>query len=240
MNRRSRGVALLLVIWLLAVLTLTLGSLVTVVRQELQLSRWQREHTRAVWAAQAGLALAVRALREPQPERRWIADGRLQLLSFEGTTLQLRVRSERGKLDLNLAASNDLARLALQEGATAEQAQALAAALAARRLESAPPLRTLEELRPWAGMSEVLYQRMAPQLTLWSGVALPEPAFASPALREALGLAAVNAQGVDPGPVFSVEAIAVRPDGFSAVVSSTVLLSIEQSTRPFRVLRYSE
>jgi len=237
---RSSGVALLLVIWLLAVLSLTLGSLVAVVRQELQLSHWQREHTHAVWAAQAGVALAVRALLDPRPERRWIADGRLQLLSFEGVALQVRVHSERGKLDLNLAASDDLARLALRLGASAIQAQALAASLATRRLEAAPPLRLPEEIRAWPGMSEPLYLHLAPHLTVWSGLAHPEPAFASPELRQALGLAAVNPQAADPGPILSIETIALSPGGISAVVDTTVLLSIEQGTRPYRVLRYSE
>lgn len=240
MKGRSSGVALLVVIWLLAVLSLTLGSLVAVVRQELQLSHWQREHTRAVWAAQAGVALAVRALRDPRQERRWIADGRLQVLSFEGVSLQVRVRSERGKLDLNLAASNDLARLALRLGASAIQAQALAAALAARHLEAAEPLRLAEEIRAWPGMSEALYLRLAPHLTVWSGLARPEPAFASPELRQALALAAVNPRDADPGPILAIETIALSPGGICAVVDTTVLLSIEQGTRPYRVLRYSE
>ena len=240
MRHRSGGVALLVVIWLVAVLSLTLGSLVAVVRQELQLSHWQREHTRAVWAAQAGVALAVRALRDPRAERRWVADGRLQMLSFDGTTLQVRVRSERGKLDLNLAPSAALARIAQGQGATPGQARSLAASLDARRLDNAPPLRLIEEIRAWPGMSEPLYQQLAPHLTVWSGLERPEPAFASPALRQALGLAAVNPQNVDPGPIIGIQTIALRPGGISAVLDSTVLLSIEQGTRPYRVLRYSE
>lgn len=240
MKYRSRGVALLLVIWLLALLTLMLGALVGAVRQELRLSQWQREHTRAVWAADAGLALAVRGLREPLPARRWIADGRLQTLEFDGAVLRVRVRSEYGKLDLNTASGADLTRIAVRLGASAEQARQLATGLANQRLAGVPPLRALEEIRPWPGMTGALYERLLPHLTLWSGLPRPDPAFATEALRQALGLADASPEGGDPGPIVTVHSLALRPHGFSAQIHGTVLLSIEQGPRPFRVIRYSE
>ena len=240
MKRRSQGIALLLVIGLLALLTLMMSGLVGAVRQELRLGQWQREHTRAVWAAEAGLALAVRGLREPVPARRWIADGRAQALEFDGAALQIRVRSERGKLDLNVASATDFARVALGLGATAAQSRQLAATLSGERSEDRPPLRALEEMRSWPGMTGALYARLLPEVTLWSGLASPDPAFASESLRQALGLPRVAAQGSDPGPIVTIHSQAIRPHGFSAQIHGTVLLSIEQGPRPFRVLRYSE
>lgn len=240
MKRRSQGIALLLVIGLLALLTLMMSGLVGAVRQELRLGQWQREHTRAVWAAEAGLALAVRGLREPVPARRWIADGRAQALEFDGAVLRIRVRSERGKLDLNVASAADFARVALGLGATAAQSRQLAAALSGERGDDRPPLRALEEMRDWPGMTGALYVRMLPEITLWSGLARPDPAFASEPLRQALGLPRVAAQGSDPGPIVTIHSLALRPHGFSAQIHGTVLLSIEQGPRPFRVLRYSE
>lgn len=240
MKRRPQGIALLLVIWLLAMVSLMLGGLLTVVGQELRLSLWQREHTRAIWAAEGGMALAVRGLREPSPARRWIADGRLNALDLDGTRLQIRVRSERGKLDLNTASGSDLARVVVQLGATREQAQALAATLEQRRTGIDKPIRALEELCSWPGMNAALFAELAPELTLWSGLARPEPAFASPALRQALGLAYARAEGSDPGPILSIQSTAIAQGGISAAIDSTVLLSIEQNSRPFRVLRYSE
>ncbi|CAG8871114.1 hypothetical protein PS627_04294 [Pseudomonas fluorescens] len=231
---------MLLVIGLLALLTLMLSGLVGAVRQELRLGQWQREHTRAQWAAEAGLALAIRGLREPVPARRWIADGRLQALEFDGAALRIRVRSERGKLDLNVVTAADFARVALGLGASAGQARQLAAALSAERGDDRPPLRALEEIRSWPGMTSALYARMLPEVTLWSGLASPDPAFASATLRHALGLPRLAAEGSDPGPVLTIQSLAIRPHGFSAQIHGTVLLSIEQGPRPFRVLRYSE
>lgn len=231
---------MLLVIWLLAILSLMLGGLVGAVRQEARLGQWQREHTRAIWAAQAGLALAIQGLRDPRQERRWVADGRAQVSRFDEATLQTRVRSERGKLDLNVATEADLMRLAAGLGAAPVQARQLSMAMSAHRLQDSSPLRVIEEILPWPGMTPELYERLAPELTLWSGLSRPEPAFASAAMRQALGLAYADAVGSDPGPILTIHSVAVRPNGFSVTIYSTVLLSSEQSLRPFRVLRYSE
>jgi general secretion pathway protein K len=239
MKRRNQGVALLLVIWLLAMVSLMLGGLLTVVRQEMRLSLWQREHTRAIWVAEGGMALAVRALETPDASRRWIADGRLQALELDGVHIQVRVRSERGKLDLNMASSEDLARVVTGLGGTPDQARTLAAQLTQRRA-SGDPIRVLEEVCLWSGMNVTLFGVLAPQLTLWSGLPRPDPAFASPAMRQALGLSYVRAEGSDPGPIVSIHSVAIGQGGISATIDSTVLLSIEQNSRPFRVLRYSE
>lgn len=239
MKSRSQGVALLLVIWLLAMVSLMLGGLLTVVRQEMRLSHWQREHTRAIWVAEGGMALAVRAMKTPDASRRWIADGRLQALELDGVRIQVQVRSERGKLDLNMASSGDLARVVMGSGGTQDQARALAAQLTQRRT-SGDPIRALEELCLWPGMDAALFALLAPQLTLWSGLPRPEPAFASPVMRQALALPYVRAEGSDPGPIVNIRSVAIVTGGISATIDSTVLLSIEQNSRPFRVLRYTE
>jgi general secretion pathway protein K len=239
MKRQHCGLALIMVVWLLAMTSLMLGGLVTVVRQESQLSLWQREHTRAIWAAEGGLALAVRGLTDPLPTRRWVADGRAYWVDFDGTRLSIRVRSERGKLDLNAVSAKDLMRVVVSLGGTAEQARAFAAQMSQRRLEQAP-IRALEETGNWPGMNRALYDRVAPELTLWSGLPRPDSVFASPTVRQVLNLVASSAEGVDPGPVLAIESRALTSSGFSAVISSTVLLSIEQNSQPFRVLSYSE
>jgi len=239
MNRAQQGMALLLVLWAMALLAMLLGTLVVEVRQQARLGLWQTEHTRASLAAEAGLNLAVRALTDADPPRRWVADGRVQALRFDDATLQVSVRSERGKLDLNAAAAADFARLV--EALGSGQGRALAAALEQRRDGNQPPLRALEELRDLPGMSTALYQALVPDVTVWSGQESPDPAFASPVLQRALGLPRVAALAGDPGQVLSIRSQAQLPDGFTAVIDSTVLLSpMENGARPFRVVRYNE
>lgn len=67
--RRQRGAALLLVLWVLALLSVLLGGLAGWVQLESRQALWHRQHTQTVLAAQAGVALAM-------ADRHWIADGR--------------------------------------------------------------------------------------------------------------------------------------------------------------------
>lgn len=240
MSRRQKGVALLLVLWALAMLTVLMTGLLAMVRQESQLGRWQREHTRALMAANAGVSVAIRALKDPVQRKQWVADGRSQNLQFDDAVMQVSVRSERGKLDLNAAQASALGRLVITLGASREQAASLASSLNASRAVGAAPLQVLEELRLLPGMTERLYTQLLPNVTLWSGLDSPQPELATEPLRQALGLPQMSAQNVDVGPIVSIRSAARLADGVSAVIQTTVLLSTNDGVRPYRVLRYSE
>ena len=238
---RQRGVALLLVLWAVATLSLLLGGLAGWVQLETRQALWQRQHTQALLAAQAGMNLALQSLLDLNHRPRWIADGRAVPLAFDDARMVVSVSSERGKLDLNAASNEDITRVAQACGADRDQATRLGRALQARRDGSAAPLRVIEELRQVPGMTQRLYQRMAPEVTLWSGLARPDAAFASPLLRSALNLPQQTALGTDPGSVLSIDSQAQLPDGVVARLQTTVLLSpSEGNAQPYRVLRWQE
>lgn len=232
--RRQRGAALLLVLWVLALLSVLLGGLAGWVRPESRQALWHRQHTQTVLAAQAGVALAM-------ADRHWIADGRERLLTFDDAQLHVSLRSERGKLYLVNAEAHDLTRLALACGASPAQAAQVAKALDARRKQGLAPFRVLEEVRQLPGMSQALYRQLLPELTLWSDLDRPAPAFASALMRQALNLPQQSAQGADPGEVLVVDSRAQRPGGYEARLQVTVLLSpTEDGAQPYRVLRWQE
>lgn len=238
---RQRGVALLLVLWAVATLSLLLGGLAGWVQLETRQALWQRQHTQALLAAQAGMNLALQALVDGNHRPRWIADGRAVPLAFDDARIVLSVSSERGKLDLNAASNEDITRVAQACGADRDEAIRLGRALEARRDGRAAPLRVIEELRQVPGMTQHLYQRMAPEVTLWSGLSRPDAAFASPLLRSALDLPKQTATGTDPGSVLSIDSQAQLPDGVIARLQTTVLLSpSEGNAQPYRVLRWQE
>jgi len=240
-RQRQRGVALLLVLWALALLSVLLGGLAAWVQLESRQALWQRQHTQALLAAEAGLNLAVQGLSDPQQRKRWVADGRTVTLRFDDAQLRVSVRSERGKLDLNSAPASDIARLAQACGATRDQATAMAQLIEGRRGGNSAPLRVIEEVRQLPGMSQALYSQLLPQVTLWSGLDRPDPAFASALLRRALNLPNQSAVGADPGEVLVIDIHAQRPGGFHAELQTTVLLSpSEGSAQPYRVLRWQE
>lgn len=232
--RRQRGAALLLVLWVLALLSVLLGGLAGWVQLESRQALWHRQHTQTVLAAQAGVALAM-------ADRHWIADGRERLLTFDDAQLHVSLRSERGKLYLVNAEAHDLTRLALACGASPAQAAQVAKALDARRKQGLAPFRVLEEVRQLPGMSQTLYRQLLPELTLWSDLDRPAPAFASALMRQALNLPQQSAQGADPGEVLVVDSRAQRPGGYEARLQVTVLLSpTEDGAQPYRVLRWQE
>lgn len=239
--KHQRGVALLLVLWVLALLSLLLGGLAGWVQLQTRQAAWHRQHTQTALAAEAGVALVMQALADPQQRKQWVADGREVPLVFDDAHLRVGLRSERGKLYLNSAEPADFARVALACGATQAQASRLAKDLENRRNLGLAPFRVVEELRQLPGMSQALYSRLVPQITLWSGLDRPDPAFASPLMRKALNLPHQSAVGADPGEVLVISSRAERPGGYHARLHVTVLLSpSEGSAQPYRVLRWQE
>jgi general secretion pathway protein K len=242
--RAQRGVALLLVLWTLATLSLLLGGLAGWVQLEQRQAIWQRQHTQALLAAQAGVSLALQAVLDAQHRPRWIVDGRVVPLAFEDAQLEVSVSSERGKLDLNAASAEDVSRVAQACGAERDEALRLNRVLQARLANGATPMRVIEALRQLPGMTQTLYGRMAPHVTLWSGLSRPDAAFASPLLRGALGLpsqTSAGAHGADVGSVLSIDSRAQLPGGVVARLQTTVLLSpSEGNAQPYRVLRWQE
>lgn len=238
---RQRGVALLLVLWVLALLGTLLAGLLGWVHLQNRQALWQRQHTQAVLAAEAGVGMAVLAQLDRDPQRRWKADGQPHALRFDDASLAVNVTSEAGKLDLNAAPVESFARLVLACGGSREQSADLSQALNQRRGGDRAPLRTIEEVRELPAMDQRLYTCASAQLTLWSGLPAPDPLLASPWLRRVLNLPQAGAITGDAGPVITVNSRATLPDGFTTTLSVTLLLNpSKEGARPYRVLRWQE
>jgi general secretion pathway protein K len=238
--KRQRGVALLLVLWVLAVLSTLLGMLAATVQLQNRQSQWLVAHTRGLFAAEAGLSQAVMALQARDPSARWRADGVPHALRFAGVELAVSVHSERGKLDLNAAPMGGIRRLLETCGATPGAVSPLLEALARQRNDPVP-LRTLEEFRELPGMSFTLYRCLAPWVTVWSGQAQPDLAFTPAPLAKVLGLPVVSSHNADPGQIFTVISEARLPNGYRSTLRATVMLtSVKEGARPFRVLGWQE
>lgn len=238
---RQRGVALLLVLWVLALLGTLLAGLLGWVHLQNRQALWQRQHTQAVLAAEAGVGMAVLAQLDRDPQRRWKADGQPHALRFDDASLAVNVTSEAGKLDLNAAPVESFARLVLACGGSAEQSAQLSQVLNQRRGGDRAPLRTIEEVRELPAMDQRLYTCASAQLTLWSGLPAPDPLLASPWLRRVLNLPQGGAITSDAGPVITVHSRATLPGGFTTTLSVTLLLNpSKEGARPYRVLRWQE
>ncbi|HET19627.1 MAG TPA: general secretion pathway protein GspK, partial [Chromatiales bacterium] len=86
--RRVRGIALVLVLWVLALLgTLAMGYS-AISRTEALLTRNTVDGARLRAAAEAGLALAVMGVGQPDPLLRWRSDGTIYVGRFDDMDLR--------------------------------------------------------------------------------------------------------------------------------------------------------
>ena len=128
MTRRERGVALILVLWLIALLTALVGAFALSARVEAGQDSVLRSNARAQSVTRAGLEYALWRMRGA-PATRWQADGRPYDWSFDGVPVQVRIVDEGGKVDLNNANPALLAGLMRALDVEPGRAQAIAAAI---------------------------------------------------------------------------------------------------------------
>lgn len=209
--KRQRGAALLLVLWLVALLTALIGAFALTARVEAIQGRVTSRGAAAQEVARAGIEYALVRVADGRPETRWLPDGRPYRWSYAGGALEIRIVDETGKVDLNQAEQPLLAQLMLAVGLPREEAEPLAAAIvdwrdpdpliqpaggaedpdyASAGLEYGAkdaPYETLAEVEQVLGMTPERYARLAPYLTLHSGRVLPDATYAPGPVLTAMG-----------------------------------------------------
>ncbi len=104
MNRSAqRGLALVVVLWVLVLLSLVAASFTRTTRTEVNVARNLVDNAKAEAMAEAGVYLAVLALLDPDPARRPRRDGTPWKVAFAGARITVSVQDEGGKIDLNQA-----------------------------------------------------------------------------------------------------------------------------------------
>lgn len=197
----QRGIALVLVLWVLLLLTIITGSFALMARMDRLEANALLSGTQARMSAEAAINLAVLALRDPDDETRMLADGRVYEQNLDGVKIELKAIDERGKLDINAVDELTLANLFTGHGLNLDDAEMLAAAVMdwrdedelervngaeedayfAAGFELGPanrPFMMKEELLQVIGMQYELYRKLEPGITVFSRSAEPNPAFA--------------------------------------------------------------
>lgn len=260
---RQAGAALLLVLWVVVLLTGVVTLFATAARTEGMQGRTLSRATAARYAAEAGLEVAALHLQGADLRTRWLPDGRPQRFVFDGHRLEVRVVDESAKVDLNAAPADVLSGLLLALQVAPDRARALAGAIidwrdtdnllspegGAEDGEYASaglpygakdrPFETLSELRLVLGMDPALFEKMRPYVTLYSGLARPNPAYAGKPVLQALGLnedqvaqMVGQREGAATGPAgpvaaqgsgtYSISSRATRPDGTRVQVQAAI------------------
>ena len=198
---RQRGVALILVIWVIALMTILLGSFALIARTENLESRHLFDGTTARYSAEAGLERAVYELRNPDVTTRWVCDGRPYEFDFENAHIHIEILDESGKIDLNTADDTLLQALFVSIGIDPDTAIVLSDSIQDWRdgddiprargaeidayksagLSYGPrnaPLQTDSEVQQVLGMNYDIYRRIEPAITIYSGSSQPNAAYA--------------------------------------------------------------
>lgn len=198
----QRGVALLIVLWVLVLLSIVSGTLALLARAENVEARTLFDGERARMGALAGVNRAVLEMRIPDQDGKWIPDGRAYQFRLDDTSVTVEITDETGKLDLNSADPEYLFNLFLNHSDDEQLAKTLVDAIldwrdpdnAARPLGAeadaydaaglswVPPNRpfvTVEEVQQILGMSYALYKQLEPALTVFSGRKVVNANFAS-------------------------------------------------------------
>ncbi|WP_448244527.1 general secretion pathway protein GspK [Pseudoxanthomonas mexicana] len=207
-----RGAALLLVLWLVALLTALVGAYALTARIEALQGRVGSRGAMAQEIARAGMEYALVRVADRNPETHWQPNGRAYAWRFDGHDVQVRIIDETGKVDLNQADVPLLSRLMQALGEPPDASDALAAAIvdwrdaddlgqpvggaedgdyaAAGRPYGAKdaPFETITELEQVLGMTPDLYARLEPFLTLYSGRGQPDATYAQGPVLVAMGM----------------------------------------------------
>ncbi|HYE36180.1 type II secretion system protein GspK [Methylocaldum sp.] len=214
----QQGVALILVLWILALMTIMAGSFALSTQRETSLVTNARERAKAVALADGGIHYAMFMLNLPNVTERWHGDGTPNRWAFNGVPIEIRIYDEAGKIDLNAAREltlrTILAKLIQNEDQAVKLTDAIldwrdgddtkrlngaeSAEYRAAGLDQMPQNRNflvLEELRGVLGITPSLYRKLEPLFTLYTNVDGINPAKASKSAL--LALMGENSQAVD-------------------------------------------
>ena len=188
---KTRGIALVIVLWGLVLLAVIAAAFTTETRTEVTLARNLVENAKAKALAAAGVHAAMLGLHRREVEKRWRADGTVYSMASGEGEVSIVIDDEAGKIDLNAAPDELIQGLLVAVGLADGEAQALTAAIAdfrdaddethlggaedaeyrAAGLAWGPknkPFEAVEELHQVLGMTRQVYALAAPGLTVHS------------------------------------------------------------------------
>lgn len=110
-HHRQKGVALVLVLWLVALLTIVAASFSTQSKVESRLAGNAKDALQANLMAQSGFNRAILELMVSDPQSRWNFNGQVYPLETERGEIKIAIRNVSGLLDLNKANRDQLNKL---------------------------------------------------------------------------------------------------------------------------------
>lgn len=188
----QQGIALVLVLWVMTLLAVIAGSFVYTARSNTLVSGNLVAQAKAHLLADAGVERGIYEVLKPEADtERWQARSLPYMFSLDDAQIQVTLRDESARIDLNTADEALLKGLLLSLGEEADSAARLVDAIADWRdadelirpqgaerdqyeaagydyIPANAPFQSLEELRLVIGMTPDLLRKMLPALTVYS------------------------------------------------------------------------
>lgn len=206
---RDRGIAIVAALWASAILAVIVVSVMQLVRADAKSGRGREDLAELDAITDAAVNITVLALLGPKAAQ-WPVNGAPVIVPFAGHDVQVSVQDEAGKIDLNTTGEPILRQLLTGAGLDAEAARRLAESVVLWREpeESNRPsagrsgvhaarkslFQSVEELQLISGMTQDLYRRIAPLLTVYSQTPWIDPAFSSVAVLTVLSAVDAGAE----------------------------------------------
>ncbi len=210
MNKRQPGLALVIVIWILSLLSLMAGSFALSMRRESSVAGALKNNAQALALAESGLNIAEFMLQHANPRQRWQADGSLYQILRSDSEIRVRIFSESGKVDINTAEEPLLQAVIGSVSDDSREQQQLLDALVDWRDEDDMPrpmgaekkqyrqaglayqpsnqaFQSVEELQLVQGFTAEIFERIQPWLTIYSGQPQLDMRLAAPELLQIVG-----------------------------------------------------
>lgn len=186
------GIALVIVLWIITLLSLIAASFAYAMRSEMAIVGNTLSLAKGAAAADAGIQRAIYELFKPANlAGRWDTNGVPRDWAFGDATVTITMTDESGKIDINTGSDLLLKGLFLTQGVPDDQATALVDAIkdwvdadSLKRLHGAEeseyaaaglgykpanaPFLAMEELKLVLGMTPDLYRKIAPYITIYS------------------------------------------------------------------------
>jgi general secretion pathway protein K len=125
----ERGLVLIGVLWVLLLLSLAALPVMMMGRESAEIARNTTLRSQARAIAEAGINLALVGFLNPQPGVEVPLDGSVRVSRFAGADVRVAIEDENGKIDINVADVDLLARLFRAAGVTVLDATAYAEAI---------------------------------------------------------------------------------------------------------------
>ena len=184
-KHRSKGLALISVLWLVGLLGVLALSILSLVKTDKVIAHNVREEAQAEGLADAGVYLTIHQLCDVHLLKEVPIDGQPRTVSIAGQDVEITVQDELGKIDLNFAPSDILKSLFISAGLDEVKSQTIVQNIEARRAASLAsaneafpsdspksnrslPFRTIDELKSIPGITDAIFQRIQPALTVYS------------------------------------------------------------------------